>query len=95
MINNNHFRIAAFAFIIITLITLVFHVGCQKKVDGVMVPCQLFQEDKKINKMISLVQSKIKTSYRWVKQYFSFLSQLFYEDEEQHDCLVCFAFACY
>jgi hypothetical protein len=60
-----------------------------------MVPHQLFQEDEKINEVISLVQSKIKTSYRWVKQRFSAFSQSFYEDEEQHNCFICFAFTYY
>jgi hypothetical protein len=41
MIDDNHFRMAAFVFITITLITLVSYVDYQKKVDGVMVPYQL------------------------------------------------------
>jgi hypothetical protein len=48
-----------------------------------------------INEVISLVRSKIEVLYGRVKQRFSALSQLFYEDEEQHDCLVHFAFACH
>jgi hypothetical protein len=50
---------AAFAFITITLITPISHAGRQKKVDGVIVPHQLFQENEKINKVISLVRGKI------------------------------------
>jgi hypothetical protein len=57
-----------------------------------MVPCQLSQENKKINKVISLIQGKIEAQYGWVKQ-FQFFHNFFYEDEEQHDCLIHFAFA--
>jgi hypothetical protein len=60
-----------------------------------MVPHQLSQKDEKINKVISLVQSKIEAPYGWVKQRFSAFSQPFYEDEEQHDYFVHFAFACH
>jgi hypothetical protein len=95
MIGDNHFRMAASAFITITLITPVSRAGRRKKVDGVMVPRQLSQEDEKINEVISLVRGKIEAPYGWVKQRFSALSQPFYEDEEQHDCLVRFAFACH
>jgi hypothetical protein len=86
---------AASTFIIITLITPVFCASRRKKVDGVMVLRQLFQEDEKINEIISLVQGKIEAPYEWVKQRFSALSQLFYEDKKQYDCLVRFAFACH
>jgi hypothetical protein len=63
MISDNHFQMTIFAFITITLITFVFHVGYQKKIDSIMVLRQLSQEDEKINKVISLVQSKIKALY--------------------------------
>jgi hypothetical protein len=43
--------------------------------------------------VISLVQNKIEAPFKWVKQRFSAFSQLFYEDEEQHNCLIHFAFA--
>jgi hypothetical protein len=45
--------------------------------------------------VIFLVRDKIEAPYGWVKQCFSALSQPFYEDEEQHDCIVRFAFACH
>jgi hypothetical protein len=45
--------------------------------------------------VIFLVRGKIEALYEWVKQRFSALSQPFYKDEEQHDCLICFAFAYY
>jgi hypothetical protein len=64
----------------------------EKKVDGVMVPHQLFQKNEKINKVISLVRSKIEALFGWVKQCFLALSQFFYEDEKQYDCFVYFAF---
>jgi hypothetical protein len=52
-----------FVFITITLITLVSHTGCQKKVDSVIVLSQLSQKNEKINKVISLVQSKIEALF--------------------------------
>jgi hypothetical protein len=36
MISNNHFRMATFAFIIITFIYLVSHVGRQKKINNII-----------------------------------------------------------
>jgi hypothetical protein len=55
MISNNYFQMTVFAFITITLITLVFYVGHQKKINNIIVPYQFFQKNEKINKVISLV----------------------------------------
>jgi hypothetical protein len=51
--------------------------------------------DQNVNDVISLVRGKIEAPYGWVKQRFSALSKPFYEDEEQHDNLVLFAFTCH
>jgi hypothetical protein len=63
MIGDNHFRMAAFTFITIILITPISCIDHQKKVDSVMVLHQLSQEDEKINEVISLIRNKIKTSF--------------------------------
>jgi hypothetical protein len=55
----------------------------------------LSEEDEIINNVISGIQRKVETPYAWVKARFSALSQPFYEDADQHNCLVKFAFACH
>jgi hypothetical protein len=55
----------------------------------------LSEEDEIINNMISDIRGKVEAPYAWVKARFSTLFQLFYEDADQYDCLVKFAFACH
>jgi hypothetical protein len=95
IVADNHFRKATSHFENIMFITLKSKAGRRKKVDGVLVPRELSEEDKTINSVISSIRGKVETLYAWVKARFSALSQPFYEDADQHDCLVRFTFACH
>jgi hypothetical protein len=95
IVADNHFRKATSHFENITLITPKSKAGRRKKVDGVLVPRELSEEDEIINNVISGIRGKVEAPYAWVKARFSALSQPFYEDADQHDCLVKFAFACH
>jgi hypothetical protein len=95
IIGDNYFRKASSFFKRITLITPKSRAGRRKKVNGVLVPRELSSEDENINKVISLVRGKVESPDSWVKQKFSALAKPFYEDEDQHDCLVRFALACH
>jgi hypothetical protein len=55
----------------------------------------LSEEDEIINNVIFGIQKKVEALYAWMKARFSTFSQPFYEDADQHDCLVKFAFACH
>jgi hypothetical protein len=55
----------------------------------------LSKEDKIINNVISSIRGKVEAPYAWVKVRFFALSQPFYKNADQHDCLIKFAFACH
>jgi hypothetical protein len=77
----------------IILITPKSKTRRRKKVDNVLVPWELNKEDEIINNVIFSIWRKVEALYAWVKTRFSALSQPFYEDADQHDCLVKFTFA--
>ena len=64
-------------------------------VRGVKVPPTLSPEEEEANEIIAGVRGRVEGPYGWVKRAFHALFLPFYEDEEQHDCLVWTAFACH
>jgi hypothetical protein len=92
---DNHFRKATSHFENITFITPKSKAGRRKKVDSVLIPRELSEEDETINSVISGIRGKVEAPCAWVKARFSALSQLFYKDADQHDCLVKFVFVCH
>jgi hypothetical protein len=92
---DNHFCITTSHFENIILITPKSKAGRRKKVDSVLVPQELSEEDEIINNVISGIRRKVEAPYAWVKARFSALSQPFYKDADQYDCLIKFDFACH
>lgn len=95
IVGDHHFRAVSTQLKKITLITPKSRAGRRKKVNGMLVPRELSPEDEAINEVISMVRGKVEAPYGWVKARFSALSKPFYENGNQHDCLIRHAFACH
>ena len=58
-------------------------------------PRRLSEEEERHNSVVAGVRGKIEAPYGWLKGRFLALQKPFYEDEEQHTCLVWYALACH
>jgi hypothetical protein len=91
MIKDNYFWKVISYFKQIKLITPKSHASRPKMVKRKKVKIQLTKNEKKMNEIIVGIWKKVEALYEWIKQSFSALSTLFYEDEIQHNCVVRFA----
>ena len=93
MIGDNHFKKAVDFLHKVTLISPRLNAGRHQVIDGKKVPRKLPEADQQHNSVISGVRGKVEAPYGWVKSQFYCLSQPFYEDANQHDCVIWTAFA--
>ena len=95
IIADNHFRAATKFFDKLVLVTNKSNAGRPRIIRGKRVPHSLSAEDQEKNEAIAFVRGKVESPYGWCKQTFAALSCPFYEDKDQHNCLINFALACH
>ena len=93
MIGDNHFMKAVDFLHKVTLMAPRSNARRRQVIDGKKVPCKLLEADQQCNSVISGVHGKVEAPYGWVKSQFYCLSQPFYEDANQHDCVIWITFA--